>query len=133
MTTQESTPTYARDIQPLFRARDRASMSWAFDLWNYHDVSTHAQAILERLSSGYDAVRREVVRGADRSISQVGRSRDACVVPLRLTPPPNFGLQHEIMRLLGWLILRSGLPGLTRFDVLLQYRRQPAKVFPDCL
>jgi hypothetical protein len=26
MTTQESTPTYARDIQPLFRARDRASM-----------------------------------------------------------------------------------------------------------
>ena len=52
MTTQESTPTFARDIQPLFRARDRASMSWAFDLWNYHDVSTHAQAILERLSSG---------------------------------------------------------------------------------
>jgi hypothetical protein len=27
-------------------------MSWAFDLGNYHDVSTHAQAILERLSSG---------------------------------------------------------------------------------
>lgn len=52
MTTQESTPTYARDIQPLFRARDRASMSWAFDLGNYHDVSTHAQAILGRLSSG---------------------------------------------------------------------------------
>ncbi len=52
MTTQESTPTSARDIQPLFRARDRASMSWALDLWNYHDVSTHAQAILERLSSG---------------------------------------------------------------------------------
>ena len=52
MTTQESTPTYARDIQPLFRAHDRASMSWAFDLGNYHDVSTHAQAILERLSSG---------------------------------------------------------------------------------
>jgi hypothetical protein len=45
-------PSFARDIQPLFRARDRASMSRHFDLGNYHDVSTHAQAILERLSSG---------------------------------------------------------------------------------
>ena len=52
MTTQESTPSFARDIQPLFRARDRASMSFAFDLWGYNDVSTHAQHILERLSSG---------------------------------------------------------------------------------
>ena len=25
MTTQESTPTFARDVQPLFRARDRAT------------------------------------------------------------------------------------------------------------
>jgi len=52
MTTQGNNPSFARDIQPLFRARDRASMSWAFDLWDYHDVSTHAQAILGRLSSG---------------------------------------------------------------------------------
>jgi hypothetical protein len=52
MTTQGSTPSFARDIQPLFRARDRASMSRRFDLWDYHDVSTHAQAILGRLSSG---------------------------------------------------------------------------------
>ena len=52
MTTQESTPSFARDIQPLFRARDRSSMSFAFDLWNYQDVSMHAQAILDRLSSG---------------------------------------------------------------------------------
>ena len=43
MTTQQSTPSFARDIQPLFRARD---------LWDYHDVSAHAQAILGRLSSG---------------------------------------------------------------------------------
>ena len=27
-------------------------MRWAFDLGNYHDVSTHARAILERLSNG---------------------------------------------------------------------------------
>src|SRR2546425_13246045 len=29
--------------------------------------------------------------------------------------------------------LRSGLSSLARFDVWLQYRRQPAKVFPDGL
>jgi hypothetical protein len=52
MTTQGNTPSFAQDIQPLFRARDRASMSRHFDLWDYHDVSTHAQAILGRLSSG---------------------------------------------------------------------------------
>ena len=52
MTTQQSTPSFAQDIQPLFRARDRASMRWAFDLGNYQDVSAHAQAILERLASG---------------------------------------------------------------------------------
>src|SRR6266699_7155659 len=52
MTTQESTPSFARDIKPLFRMRDQLSMRWAFDLKNYQDVSKHAQAILERLSSG---------------------------------------------------------------------------------
>ena len=52
MATNASAPSFARDIQPLFREKDRASMSWRFDLWNYHDVSTHAQLILERLSSG---------------------------------------------------------------------------------
>ena len=52
MTTQESTPSFAQDIKPLFRMRDRLSMRWAFDLGNYHDVSKHAQAILGRLSSG---------------------------------------------------------------------------------
>jgi hypothetical protein len=52
MTTQESTPSFARDIQPLFRMRDRLSMRWAFDLKNYQHVSTHAQKILERLSNG---------------------------------------------------------------------------------
>jgi hypothetical protein len=52
MTTQESTLSFARDIKPLFRLRDRLSMRWAFDLGNYHGVSRHAQAILERLSNG---------------------------------------------------------------------------------
>ena len=92
-----------------------------------HACSGHPWAPLKR----DDAVRREVARGADRSISQVGRSRDACLVPFRLIPNGSF--QRELTRLLGWLILRSGRPSLVRFDVWFQHRRQPAKVFPDGL
>jgi Ferritin-like len=40
------------DIKPLFRDRDRDSMEFAFDLWSRDDVSTHADAILERLEAG---------------------------------------------------------------------------------
>lgn len=47
----EHTKFYTRH-QALFRLRDRLTMRWAFDLGNYHDVSTHAQAILERLANG---------------------------------------------------------------------------------
>ena len=52
MSTDNSTPSFARDIQPLFRESDRDSMSFAFDLWNYNDVCTHAEHILERLEAG---------------------------------------------------------------------------------
>lgn len=52
MAAKASTPSFARDIEPLFREKDRESMRWRFDLWNFHDVSTHAQLILDRLSSG---------------------------------------------------------------------------------
>ncbi len=52
MTSQDSTPSFARDIQPLFRESDREAMEFAFDLWDYDDVRTHAQDILERLSDG---------------------------------------------------------------------------------
>jgi hypothetical protein len=52
MATEDSTPSFARDIQPLFRESDRESMDFAFDLWDYHDVSAHAQDILERLADG---------------------------------------------------------------------------------
>ncbi len=44
--------TFGAHIKPLFRARDRDSMRFAFDLWSYGDVSTHADAILERLKAG---------------------------------------------------------------------------------
>ena len=40
--------SFARDIRPLFRESDRDSMAFAFDLWDYKDVSTHAEDILER-------------------------------------------------------------------------------------
>ena len=52
MTTSDSTPSFAQDIQPMFREIDRTSMKFAFDLWDYQDVSTHAEDILERLNDG---------------------------------------------------------------------------------
>ena len=52
MATENSVPSFARDIRPLFRESDREAMEFAFDLWNYHDVCTYAEDILERLSDG---------------------------------------------------------------------------------
>src|SRR5918999_376624 len=43
---------FEENIKPLFRERDRDSMHFAFDLWSLDDVSTHADAILERLEAG---------------------------------------------------------------------------------
>ena len=42
------TPRFEQHIKPLFRRRDRQSMSFAFDLWSHGDVSQHATAILGR-------------------------------------------------------------------------------------
>jgi hypothetical protein len=39
-------------IKPLFRDRDRQSMSFAFDLWSADDVRAHATGILQRLQDG---------------------------------------------------------------------------------
>jgi uncharacterized Fe-S cluster protein YjdI/CDGSH-type Zn-finger protein/truncated hemoglobin YjbI len=44
--------SFATHIRPLFRERDRQSMSFAFDLWSVDDVRAHATGILERLSEG---------------------------------------------------------------------------------
>ena len=44
--------TFAQDIKPLFRERDRESMTFAFDLWSQADVQAHASGILERLVNG---------------------------------------------------------------------------------
>ncbi len=46
------TLSYEAHIKPLFRARDRDSMRFAFDLWSHDDVAAHGDAILERLQAG---------------------------------------------------------------------------------
>ena len=51
MATDDSI-SYKRDIRPLFRESDKESMVFAFDLWDYNDVCTYAQEILERLADG---------------------------------------------------------------------------------
>jgi hypothetical protein len=43
---------FDRHVKPLFRPVDRRSMTFAFDLWSYDDVSQHADAILARLRAG---------------------------------------------------------------------------------
>jgi truncated hemoglobin YjbI/uncharacterized Fe-S cluster protein YjdI len=44
--------SFGRHVKPLFRAVDRQSMSFAFDLWSPDDVSQHAEAILSRIRAG---------------------------------------------------------------------------------
>jgi hypothetical protein len=43
---------FERNIRPLFREEDRKSMTWAFDLWSYTDVNSHAAAIVDSLRDG---------------------------------------------------------------------------------
>ncbi len=45
-------PSYAVDVKPLFRERDRAAMTFMFDLWDYEDVKENADAILEATAAG---------------------------------------------------------------------------------
>jgi hypothetical protein len=44
--------SYAADIKPLFRERDRESMLRHFDLWSYDEVVENKDAILARVSAG---------------------------------------------------------------------------------
>jgi truncated hemoglobin YjbI len=48
----DETVSFATHVKPLFRERDRKSMSFAFDLWSQADVQAHADGILERLRDG---------------------------------------------------------------------------------
>jgi hypothetical protein len=47
-----SDPSFERDIRPLFRDTDVESMSFAFDLSSYEDVSESAPGIYSRLATG---------------------------------------------------------------------------------
>jgi hypothetical protein len=44
--------SFAKDIRPLFREKDLSSMKKAFDLSDYDDVRSHADAILGKVSAG---------------------------------------------------------------------------------
>jgi truncated hemoglobin YjbI/CDGSH-type Zn-finger protein len=46
------TVSFERHIRPLFRERDRKSMSFALDLWSHADVKQNAEGILRRLADG---------------------------------------------------------------------------------
>jgi CDGSH-type Zn-finger protein/truncated hemoglobin YjbI len=46
------TVSFEAHIKPLFRDRDRKSMSFAFDLWSRADAQAHGAGILERLRNG---------------------------------------------------------------------------------
>jgi CDGSH-type Zn-finger protein/truncated hemoglobin YjbI len=49
----EDTPLgFAEHVKPLFRERDRKSMTFVFDLWSFDDVSGNADGILKRLEDG---------------------------------------------------------------------------------
>ena len=45
-------PSFAAEIKPLFRERDRSAMTFRFDLWEYDDVKGHAEEILAVTESG---------------------------------------------------------------------------------
>jgi hypothetical protein len=48
----DETPRFEDHVKPLFRAMDRNSMKFAFDLWTHADVAAHAEAIHARLKAG---------------------------------------------------------------------------------
>lgn len=60
--------SYAEDIKPLFRDRDRGAMQSHFDLWSYDDVVENQDAILATLAEGA-ALRRAVAGRAGRGLS----------------------------------------------------------------
>jgi len=52
MSDDAQTASFARDIKPLFRERDRESMKGQFDLWSYDDVRGNSERILGVLKDG---------------------------------------------------------------------------------
>jgi hypothetical protein len=52
MESASEAPSFETDIKPLFREKDRDSMSGHFDLWSYDDVVRNSDKILGRLRAG---------------------------------------------------------------------------------
>jgi hypothetical protein len=52
MSTDNETISFATDVKPLFREKDRSSMESQFDLWSYEDVKKAAPRILGKLEDG---------------------------------------------------------------------------------
>ena len=52
MAASDEPPSFAKDVKPLFRERDRQSMKFAFDLWSHDDVARNSDGILGRLREG---------------------------------------------------------------------------------
>jgi hypothetical protein len=50
--TAPTAVSFARDIRPLIRDEDVDAMGFAFDLADYDDVKSNAEAIYERLADG---------------------------------------------------------------------------------
>jgi hypothetical protein len=48
----DGTPSFERDIRPLFRDRHVRTMAFAFDLSAYDDVRANAAAIARRTAAG---------------------------------------------------------------------------------
>ncbi len=48
-----TTPTYGKDIKPLFREKDQKAMLKAFDLWSYDDVKANARPIYDEVATGH--------------------------------------------------------------------------------
>ncbi len=66
----ETPPSFATDVRPLFRERDRRAMTFLFDLWEYEAVRANAAAILAAIEAGdmpcdgaWPVERVEVIRG----------------------------------------------------------------------
>ena len=70
MTMATQSTSFAKDIRPLFRAKDINAMKKAFDLSDYEDVRSHADAILGKVSAG--SMRRPVATGPGGPLPSLG-------------------------------------------------------------
>ena len=50
--TMPTPPSFATDIQPLFRDSDRRAMRFMFDLWDHEEVVANAGDILTSVAGG---------------------------------------------------------------------------------